>query len=365
MDKMDKTIRTLMMAGALLLSAASADGQEYRNDTLRLDMDLDKRPDTVIFDKAKGVIVCRLSTQGFRETRSRALVFDGRQSGIERKGNGFAYTVPHMRAGYHCDFAYSKEHKKVQLVGMRRYEFGPANNDGSGESSVNLLTGDYTGVWNYYDMENSRLVEMPAIKAKMVLPRTYLETFDDKIINQYISRCVALYKKEKTDRTERRKTADFKHAFSDASGRSTVSVKVYNPCDLAAPPWDADKNFIEARLASGKITLEARYDNPAPEMSLIFYDHKEISVQQITGFSAVLIPFYYCGNSEDHDKTVSYLIFYKGRSYVRHLSYACTDTGCKLKQEQKAMKGLPIALGKHLVKYSDSRHKSKTSFHQD
>jgi len=365
MEKMDKTFRRLMVAAACLLPVLSADGQGYRNDTLKLDMDLDKRPDTIIFDKARAIIVCRLSTQGFRETRSLKLTFDGRQSGIEKKGNGFTYSVPHMRAGYNCDFAYSKALKKVQLIGMNRYEFGPANNDGCGESSVNLLADAYAGVWNYYDMENSRLVEMPEIRRKMVLPRTYLETFDDKIIEQYISRCVGLYEKEKVERIKQRNTANFRHAFSDASGRNTVSIKVYNPCDLATPPWDADKNFIEARLASGKNTLEARYDNPAPEMSLIFYDHKEISVQKIDGSNAVLIPFYYCGSSEDHDRTVSHLIFYKGRSYVRHLAYACTETGCRLQQEQKAIKGLPIALGRHLVKYSNSMHKSKRSFHQD
>ncbi|ACU02971.1 hypothetical protein [Pedobacter heparinus] len=362
---MDKIIRKLMMAAACLLLAASADGQEYRNDTLRFDMDLDRRLDTVIFDKAKGIIVCKLSTQAFREIKSMKLIFDGRQSGIEKKGNGFTYTVPHMRAGYHCDFAYSKALKKVQIIGMNRYEFGPANNDGSGESSVNLLTDSYSGIWNYYDMENSRLVEMPTIKRKMVLPKTYLETFDDKIINQYISRCVKLFEKEKADRIGQRKTANFKHSFSDASGKNMVSVKVYNPCDLAAPPWDADKNFIEASLVNRKNTLAVRYDNPAPEMSLIFYDHKEISVQTINGINAVFIPFYYCGNSEDHDKAVSYLIFYNGRSYARHLAYACTKTGCKLQQEQKTIKGLPVALSKHLIKYSNSRHKNKRSFHQD
>lgn len=362
---MDKIIRKLTMAAACLLLAPSVDGQEYRNDTLKLDMDLDKRPDTVIFDKARAIIICKLSTQEFREIKSLNLTFDGRQSGIEKKGNRFTYTVPHMRAGYHCDFAYNKVLKKIQLVGMNRYEFGPANNDGSGESNVNLLTDDYAGVWNYYDMENSKLVEMPAIKTKMVLPKTYLGTFDDKIINQYISRCVKLFEKEKANRIGQRKTANFKHTFSDASGKNTVLIKVYNPCDLSTPPWDADKNFIEARLVNGKNILEVRYNNPAPEMSLIFYDHKEISVQKINGISAVFIPFYYCGNSEDHDKTVSYLIFYKGTYYTRHLAYTCTDTGCKLQQEQKEIKGLPIAVSTHLIKYSNARHKNKKSFHQD
>jgi len=354
-----------MMATALLLSAPSADGQAYRNDTLRLDMDLDRRPDTIIFDKSRAIIVCKLSSQKFRETKSKVLAFDGRQTGIKKKGDGFSYTVPHMWSGYKCDFAYNKALKKIQLVGMRRYEFGPANNDASWESSVNLLTDDYTGVWNYYELEKNELIEMPAIKRKMVLPKTYLETFDDRIASQYISRCAALFEKAKAERIARRRVANFRHDFSDASGKNTVSVKVYNPCDLAAPPWDADNSSIEARLTTGKNTLHARYDNPAPEMSLIYFNHKEISVQKINGSSAILIPFYYCGNSEDHDRTVSYLIFYKGRSYTRHLAYTCTDTGCRLRQEQIAIKGLPVALGGHLVKYSNSRHKTKTSFHRD
>lgn len=364
---MDKVILRLAIAATfLVLGSAKSDAQEFsKNDTLKLDMDFDKRLDTVIFDKARAIIVCKLSTQKFRETKSLELVFDGRQSGIEKKGNGFTYTVPHMRAGYHCDFAYNKVLKKIQLVGMDRYEFGPANNDGSGESSVNLLTDTYIGLWSYYDLKNSELIKMPAIKRKMVLPKTYLGTFDDKIATQYISWCARLFEKEKTNRIEQRKTANFKHAFSDASGKNTVLIKVYNPCDLATPPWDADKNFIEARLINGKNILDAKYNNTAPEMSLIFFDQKEISVQKINGINAVYIPFYYCGNSEDHDKTVSYLIFYKGTSYTRHLAYTCTDTGCKLQQEQKIMKGLPVALEKHLTQYSNARHKNTKSFHQD
>jgi len=349
-----------------LLSFTTASAQEFnRNDTLKLDIDFDKRLDTVIFDKVNAIIVCKLSTQKFREVKSLELTFDERQSGIEKKGNGFTYSVPHMRAGYHCDFAYNKVLKKIQLIGMDRYEFGPANNDGSGESSVNLLTNNYIGVWNYYDLKSSRLIKMPAIKRKMVLPKTYLETFDDKIVQQYISWCVKLFEKEKTNRIEQRKTANFKHTFSDASGKNTLLVKVYNPCDLATPPWDADKNFIAARLINGKNILDVKYNNPAPQMSLIFFDQKEISVQKVNGINAVFIPFYYCGNSEDYDKIVSYLIFYNGKSYTRHFIYTCTNTGCKLQQEQKTMKGLPIALKKQLIQYSNGRHKNKKSFPQD
>lgn len=56
---------------------------------------------------------------------------------------------------------------------MSRYEFGNATNEGSGESSVNLLTEDYIGNWNYFDHlannEEGELAKIPTIKTKMKL----------------------------------------------------------------------------------------------------------------------------------------------------------------------------------------------------
>ncbi len=80
---------------------------------------------------------------------------------------------------------------------MNRYEFGPASNDGSGESSVNLLTGQYIGNWNYYDLKKEELIKIPTIKSKMIFPKIYLENFSEKIYLDYSEKCSSLYIKRK------------------------------------------------------------------------------------------------------------------------------------------------------------------------
>lgn len=104
-----------------------------------------------------------------------------------------------MRAGYAAQFRYEPKDKKIRLIGMSRYEFGPANNDGSGKSSVNLLTNDYIGEWNYYDLDKSRLIKMPTIKTKMTFKKKFLTDFDESVLYDFGSQCSELYlaKKEK------------------------------------------------------------------------------------------------------------------------------------------------------------------------
>lgn len=80
---------------------------------------------------------------------------------------------------------------------MSRFEFGPANNDGSGESSVNLLTNQYIGKWSYYDLNKDYLVKMPEIRAKMIFPKIYLEDFSSDIYFDYSEKCSELYYKKK------------------------------------------------------------------------------------------------------------------------------------------------------------------------
>ena len=173
--------------------------QEYNtNDTLKIDLDHDRVTDTVIFDRVKAEISCRLSTQKFKLIKSLELALEEPQAGIRKSGQGFTYAVPSMRSGYHTDFKYNQTVKKIQLVAMDRYEFGPANNDGSGESSLDLLTNQYEGNWSYYDEERSELIKIPLIKRKMVFLVTYLDSFNDEIAYRYMEKCGAIYEEEKS-----------------------------------------------------------------------------------------------------------------------------------------------------------------------
>lgn len=74
---------------------------------------------------------------------------------------------------------------------------GNASNDGMGKASVNLLTNQYIGEWNFYDLEKEELKLLPIIKTKMMLPKTTLNTFNDAIIGSFLNKSSALYSKYK------------------------------------------------------------------------------------------------------------------------------------------------------------------------
>lgn len=167
------------------------------------DIDADGIKDTISIDVENLKLIAQLSTQKFKKIYSGEIESLDGQGSIRATKNGFELDINWMRAGYSCQFRYNKFEKKIQLIGMSRYEFGPANNDGSGESSVNLLTGNYIGNWNYYDLRREKLIKIPTIKAKMIFPKTFLENFEEKIVSNYSEKCANLFLKNKANRTNR------------------------------------------------------------------------------------------------------------------------------------------------------------------
>jgi hypothetical protein len=161
------------------------------------DLDHDGIFDAVEFDTDKMKIVCKLSSLNFKPIYSKEIETAGDFDGVRYTKNGFEFYVNFMRAGYSAQFRYEPKDKMIRLIGMSRYEFGPASNDGSGESSVNLLTNDYIGKWNYYDLNKSKLIKMPAIKTKMIFKKTSLTDFDESILYDFSGLCSEMYLKKK------------------------------------------------------------------------------------------------------------------------------------------------------------------------
>lgn len=157
------------------------------------DIDFDNVYDTIYVDYDKATIVCKLSSLDFKKTESLPIESLTEQSGVSSSKNGFKYNNIWMRAGYSSQFKYNKKTKKIELIGMSRYEFGNAANDGSGESSVNLLTDDYIGNWNYYDHETDELKKIPSIKTKMYLSTVSLNQFNEKTYSNYSEQCAKLF----------------------------------------------------------------------------------------------------------------------------------------------------------------------------
>ena len=160
------------------------------------DLDNDGIKDHVEIENS--AIVCRLSTQNFTRIVSKAIEHLNEQSGVNETKNGFEFFNNWMRSGFKSQFRYNPKTKKIELIGMSRYEFGNAANDGSGKSSINLLTGDYIGNWNYSDWESdNKLIKIPTIKTKMYFKTINLEKFGEDVYFDYTEKCAELYQKHK------------------------------------------------------------------------------------------------------------------------------------------------------------------------
>lgn len=179
-------------------------------DQLLKDIDFDSVKDSIFLDRKESVIICKLSSERFKVQKSQPIKYlDETSSGIGKTKNGFELNNNWMRTGYSAQFRFEKKEKRIRLIGMSRYEFGNAVNDGSGESSVNLLTGDYIGDWNYFDHfannEKGELIKIPTIKTKMVFRKIYLKDFTDEIPYDFTSKCAELYEKHKIVEMKKRK----------------------------------------------------------------------------------------------------------------------------------------------------------------
>lgn len=186
---------THMFAKTLLLFIAFPALVCAQDKSLSADFDGDRIPDKVYVDAQDGVVVYELSSQGFKPVKSSGFEDSG-EIFFENAKGGFKVKITQMRAGGAYQFRYAQDAGKMRLIGMERYEFGPASNDGSGKSSVNLITGKYVGEWNYFDERRNKLIKMPTIAKSMNFQRVYFDTFKDEF-TIYSDKDAAYYAAEK------------------------------------------------------------------------------------------------------------------------------------------------------------------------
>ncbi|MBE9597778.1 hypothetical protein [Pedobacter sp. MC2016-24] len=181
---------------AVLLICLSVNHAAFGQLTLVKDLDGDLLNDTVSLDRSRGVLLCRLSTLGFPMQKSKVIADLGSSCGLEAAKNGFKFFNYQMREGYTCQFRFNPKVRKMELIGMSRYHDGNANLDGSGESSVNLLTNIYLGNWSYFEQKGKRLRKTGLIKQRMVIPQTFLEGFSDAQPGLYRQECDQISRKQ-------------------------------------------------------------------------------------------------------------------------------------------------------------------------
>jgi hypothetical protein len=89
---------------------------ELHKNYLVKDIDDDNVKDTIYVDLEKSTIVCKLSSNGFKEISSKPIGILNLQSGVIETRNGFEFFNDWMRAGYKNKFIYNNKTKKIQLI---------------------------------------------------------------------------------------------------------------------------------------------------------------------------------------------------------------------------------------------------------
>lgn len=183
-----------------ILSATSLFAQNY----LFKDIDHDSKGDSVFIDIENSRLICSLSSLKSNKIYTGKIELNDNYK-LTAKENGFEFSNNQMRSGYSCWFTYDTGAHKIKLAGMSRYVLGPATNDGSGQSSVDGFMESYIGNWNYYDEQKGELIKIPTIRARMLIPVTYLEDFNTEIYNDYAVKCSALYESKKAEMMQPKK----------------------------------------------------------------------------------------------------------------------------------------------------------------
>ncbi|BFM45371.1 hypothetical protein CFS9_40120 [Flavobacterium sp. CFS9] len=161
----------------------------YTQDLLLKDLDNDTIKDEILFDRKNSQIICKLSSQNSLPIKSKKLDDLNDASGIELTKNGFQFYNHSMRSGYYCQFRYNTTQNKIELIGMSRYNDGNAAQDGSGESSVNLLTHQYIGEWIRVDLKLKKRIKIPTIKKPYTTNKVYLQQFSVKQPDDFVEFC--------------------------------------------------------------------------------------------------------------------------------------------------------------------------------
>jgi hypothetical protein len=169
-------------------------GQE---NNLYIDLDHDKKLDSIFYNNENAVITCKLSSQKFKVISSLPQEHIGNDlHGINETKSGFEFYNDDMRSGHKCQFQYDTTTKRIKLIGIYVYNYGGASHDGAGNSSINLLTRECEGQWEYYK-DIFKLVKTPHLKCKMYLPETFLEDFGEDQPDEYATKASAFYEKER------------------------------------------------------------------------------------------------------------------------------------------------------------------------
>ena len=167
-------------AGYSILEDASG-----KASTLRYDFDGDGRQD----------VFCGIQPQEGADAKLMAVLKNGKAvlysqplsmccGSISQKKGVIDVHSKGMRGFTYYKFRWDAAAKDFRLIGYATESFGNATNDGSGKSSLNILTGAYEAAFNVWDEKRQKLVALPKVNRKITVGRrVYLKQFGEDADN--------------------------------------------------------------------------------------------------------------------------------------------------------------------------------------
>lgn len=80
------------------------------------DLDGDSKKDTIRIDSDKNILICTLSTQNYREIKSKEIKKLNFGNTLVSTKKGFEFWNDYDRSGFRCLFEYNPIDKKIQLI---------------------------------------------------------------------------------------------------------------------------------------------------------------------------------------------------------------------------------------------------------
>ena len=153
----------------------------FSQQSVSLDLDNDGIDDQVnCMNIEQGFkISYNLSSQKDKNFVTETVTVGGQAQSLTASKNILILKMQYNRAENYYKFRYSTKLGRVIMIGFDTKAYGNATNDGSGTSSLNLLTGDYQGKWKKFNAKTKTLVNKPVVVKKFTVKTYFLDDLSD------------------------------------------------------------------------------------------------------------------------------------------------------------------------------------------
>lgn len=188
---MKKTLYILIICLPGMAGGASAqiklfdDDREYVSGRSVADIDKDGVNDTLVFDSDSKQLFCLLSGRNFDTLSLGVTPEDWVLTHIEACEGGIAGVDSDMRYMLRYVWAFEKETERFRLTQYWNESLGNVANDGAGQMILDLLTGEFTADWYYYDHETDELIGLPTARVQVDNPPIYFDDTTDFVFPGY------------------------------------------------------------------------------------------------------------------------------------------------------------------------------------